>query len=200
MARNVIKDQQQRELRRNQILTAAASVFTKRGVAVAKISDIATEAGLSYGHVYNFFESKEEILTVLVQSSQERYTELLKEARVGSGTVIDKLRWLISQYMHSSRTGTMYWVVLQAQATEVLSPEEKEAIHRNVHLNRDLLADILRDGQAEGTIAEGNPVELATLLLTLFHNTAMWEYRGFGEPSDLVIDIMLRLVVNNPSK
>ena len=53
MARNVIKDQQQRELRRNQVLSAAASVFL-RGVAVAKISDIATEAGLSYGHVYNF--------------------------------------------------------------------------------------------------------------------------------------------------
>ncbi|MCM3203355.1 TetR/AcrR family transcriptional regulator [Paenibacillus illinoisensis] len=195
MARNVIKDQQQRELRRNQILSAAASVFTVRGVAVAKISDIATEAGLSYGHVYNFFESKEKILLALVQSSQERYTELLLEARGVSGTALDKLSWLIEQYLQKGSTSTNFWIVLQAQATEVLNPEEKAEINQKAQANRDLLADIIRDGQAEGTIVEGDAVELATLLLSLFQSTSIWGYRGFGEPSDQAADIMLRLVV-----
>lgn len=195
MARNVIKDQQQRELRRNQILSAAASVFTVRGVAVAKISDIATEAGLSYGHVYNFFESKEKILLALVQSSQERYTELLLEARGGSGTALDKLSWLIEQYLQKGSTSTNFWIVLQAQATEVLNPEDKAEINQKAQANRDLLADIIRDGQAEGTIVEGDAVELATLLLSLFQSTSIWGYRGFGEPSDHAADIMLRLVV-----
>ncbi|WP_153978629.1 TetR/AcrR family transcriptional regulator [Paenibacillus xylanilyticus] len=195
MARNVIKDQQQRELRRNQILSAAASVFTVRGVAVAKISDIATEAGLSYGHVYNFFESKEKILLALVQSSQERYTELLLEARGGSGTALDKLSWLIEQYIQKGSTSTNFWIVLQAQATEVLNPEDKAEINQKAQANRDLLADIIRDGQAEGTIVEGDAVELATLLLSLFQSTSIWGYRGFGEPSDHAADIMLRLVV-----
>ncbi|MGG4479922.1 TetR/AcrR family transcriptional regulator [Paenibacillus illinoisensis] len=195
MARNVIKDQQQRELRRNQILSAAASVFSVRGVAVAKISDIATEAGLSYGHVYNFFESKEKILLALVQSSQERYTELLLEARGGSGTALDKLRWLIEQYLQKGSTSTNFWIVLQAQATEVLNPEEKAEINQTAKANRDLLADIIRDGQTEGTIVEGDAVELATLLLSLFQSTSIWGYRGFGEPSDQAADIMLRLVV-----
>ncbi|WP_337031523.1 TetR/AcrR family transcriptional regulator [Paenibacillus illinoisensis] len=195
MARNVIKDQQQRELRRNQILSAAASVFSARGVAVAKISDIATEAGLSYGHVYNFFESKEKILLALVQSSQERYTELLLEARGGSGTALDKLRWLIEQYLQKGSTSTNFWIVLQAQATEVLNPEEKAEINQKAQANRDLLADIIRDGQTEGTIVEGDAVELATLLLSLFQSTSIWGYRGFGEPSGHAADIMLRLVV-----
>ncbi|MET3941863.1 AcrR family transcriptional regulator [Paenibacillus sp. PvP094] len=195
MARNVIKDQQQRELRRNQILSAAASVFSVRGVAVAKISDIATEAGLSYGHVYNFFDSKEKILLALVQSSQERYTELLLEARGGSGTALDKLRWLIEQYLQKGSTSTNFWIVLQAQATEVLNPEEKAEINQKAQANRDLLADIIRDGQTEGTIVEGDAVELATLLLSLFQSTSIWGYRGFGEPSGNAVDIMLRLVV-----
>lgn len=195
MARNVIKDQQQRELRRNQILSAAASVFSVRGVAVAKISDIATEAGLSYGHVYNFFESKEKILLALVQSSQERYTKLLLEARGVSGTALDKLSWLIEQYLQKGSTSTNFWIVLQAQATEVLNPEEKAEINQKAQANRDLLADIIRDGQSEGTIVEGDAVELATLLLSLFQSTSIWGYRGFGEPSDHAADIMLRLVV-----
>lgn len=195
MARNVNKDQQQRELRRNQILSAAASVFSVRGVAVAKISDIATEAGLSYGHVYNFFESKEKILLALVQSSQERYTELLLEARGVSGTALDKLSWLIEQYLQKGSTSTNFWIVLQSQATEVLNPEEKAEINQKAQANRDLLADIIRDGQAEGTIVEGDAVELATLLLSLFQSTSIWGYRGFGEPSDQAADIMLRLVV-----
>ncbi|GLX70245.1 TetR/AcrR family transcriptional regulator [Paenibacillus glycanilyticus] len=195
MARNVIKDQEQRELRRNQILSAAATVFAVRGVAVAKISDIAAEAGLSYGHVYNFFESKEQILLTLVVSSQERYTELLLEARGLQGTTVDKLRWLISQYLIKGRTSTHFWVVLQAQATEVLSAEEKAVILDKALYNRDLLADIISDGQAEGTIVEGDSIELATLLLSLFQGTSIWGYRGFGEPSDQAVDRMLRLVI-----
>ena len=131
----------------------------------------------------------------LVQSSQERYTELLLEARGVSGTALDKLSWLIEQYLQKGSTSTNFWIVLQAQATEVLNPEEKAEINQTAKANRDLLADIIRDGQSEGTIVEGDAVELATLLLSLFQSTSIWGYRGFGEPSDHAADIMLRLVV-----
>jgi len=55
-----------REARRDEILEAAKRVFAEKGFAGAKISEIAAEAGLSYGLVYHYFESKEAILIELV--------------------------------------------------------------------------------------------------------------------------------------
>ncbi len=44
--------------RRNQILAAAAKVFAEKGFHAATIKDIATEAGIAHGTIYNYFENK----------------------------------------------------------------------------------------------------------------------------------------------
>jgi len=43
--------------RRNQILEAAASVFAAKGFHPTTIKDIAKEAGIADGTIYNYFES-----------------------------------------------------------------------------------------------------------------------------------------------
>jgi AcrR family transcriptional regulator len=53
--------------RREQILRAAAAVFTERGYVPATISDIATAAGLAHGTIYLYFHSKAEIFETLVE-------------------------------------------------------------------------------------------------------------------------------------
>lgn len=50
------------EQRRAQILEAAAKVFAEKGFQQATISEIAAEAGVSEGTIYNYFRSKEELL------------------------------------------------------------------------------------------------------------------------------------------
>ncbi len=50
------------EIRREQILEAATSVFARFGVYKARMDDIVEEAGLSKGAVYWYFKSKDEIL------------------------------------------------------------------------------------------------------------------------------------------
>ena len=44
--------------RRNQILAAAAKVFAEKGFHAATIKDIAKEAGIAHGTIYNYFENK----------------------------------------------------------------------------------------------------------------------------------------------
>jgi TetR/AcrR family fatty acid metabolism transcriptional regulator len=51
--------------KRRQILDAAITVFANRGFHHCRVSDVAEEAGVAYGLVYHYFDSKEEILNTL---------------------------------------------------------------------------------------------------------------------------------------
>ncbi len=48
--------------RRNQILDAAAKVFAEKGFHPTTIKDIAAEAGIAHGTIYNYFENKTALL------------------------------------------------------------------------------------------------------------------------------------------
>ena len=51
--------------KRRLILDAAITVFARQGFHHCRVSDVADEAGVAYGLVYHYFDSKEEILNEL---------------------------------------------------------------------------------------------------------------------------------------
>jgi AcrR family transcriptional regulator len=60
--------------RRRQILDAAIRVFARQGFHACRVSDIAREAGVAYGLVYHYFDTKEGVLSELFD---ERWSLLL---------------------------------------------------------------------------------------------------------------------------
>ena len=53
------------EEKRRQILNAAVRAFAKKGYHASRVSDIAEEAGVAYGLVYHYFESKDAVLEAI---------------------------------------------------------------------------------------------------------------------------------------
>jgi TetR/AcrR family transcriptional regulator, fatty acid metabolism regulator protein len=51
--------------KRRIILDAAVRVFARQGFHTCRVSDIADEAGVAYGLVYHYFQSKDEVLDTL---------------------------------------------------------------------------------------------------------------------------------------
>lgn len=62
-----IGQQKNSEAKKQKILCAAAKLFLKNGYTQTKISEIATEAGVSGNTIFFFFESKEGVLADLVR-------------------------------------------------------------------------------------------------------------------------------------
>jgi TetR/AcrR family transcriptional regulator, fatty acid metabolism regulator protein len=60
--------------RRRQILDAAIRVFARQGFHRCRVSDIADEAGVAYGLVYHYFNSKDQVLNELFS---ERWSLML---------------------------------------------------------------------------------------------------------------------------
>ena len=52
--------------RKYQILNAAEQVFTKKGLDLARMDDIAEETGLSKGTLYLYFKSKDELIIAIL--------------------------------------------------------------------------------------------------------------------------------------
>lgn len=64
--------------RRDDIMAAAKKVFVRRGFHAATIADIAKEAGLAYGSIYWYFDSKDDLFQALITAE-----ELALRAHVG---------------------------------------------------------------------------------------------------------------------
>ncbi len=65
--------------RRKQILRAAVSVFAERGFHKTRISDIAKRAGVAYGLVYHYFESKEDLLSSVFEDNWSVFLKVLRD-------------------------------------------------------------------------------------------------------------------------
>src|SRR3546814_14379418 len=60
------------EKRRDQVLDAAEACFRREGFHAASVNRIAAEAGMSVGHLYRYFDSKDDIILALCERSEER--------------------------------------------------------------------------------------------------------------------------------
>jgi len=54
--------------RKRQILQAALEVFSRKGFGSATIPDIAAEAGVAVGTIYNYFSSKHELFVTVIKN------------------------------------------------------------------------------------------------------------------------------------
>lgn len=84
--------------RRRQILEAAVKVFAQKGFHASRVGDIAEEAGIAYGLVYHYFESKEDLLETIFRTT---WTEMLarvhevEEAKVPAAEAVRQVTALI---------------------------------------------------------------------------------------------------------
>lgn len=105
-----------RELTREKVLEAAATLFAARGYAATTIDDVAAAAEVSKGTVFYGFSSKEELFAATLDRGAHAVITLLNQARQG-------------------RRG---WEALSNQALAVLS-----AVDRRPDLGRLLVNELL---------------------------------------------------------
>jgi len=67
--------------RPTQILDAAVACFAKRGFHQASMHDISTEAGISVGLIYRYFQNKEAVIAAMADRHKQEIQEILERAR-----------------------------------------------------------------------------------------------------------------------
>ncbi|MCL6483725.1 MAG: TetR/AcrR family transcriptional regulator, partial [Janthinobacterium lividum] len=72
-------DPERANTRRKQVLDAAESCFSRRGFHGASMAEISKAAGMSAGHIYNYFDSKDAIIAAFVIQKMERVTNMIQD-------------------------------------------------------------------------------------------------------------------------
>jgi len=78
-----VRESVRREARgafRDAILAAAERVFTRGGFYAARMADVADEAGVGVGTLYNYFESKEVIFSAILERHHGELRERIERA------------------------------------------------------------------------------------------------------------------------
>jgi TetR/AcrR family transcriptional regulator, fatty acid metabolism regulator protein len=149
--------------KRRLILDAAIRVFARRGFHHCRVSDVADEAGVAYGLVYHYFDSKEEILNTLFL---ERWQIMLDAiAAIDAREELparEKLHLIASFIIDSYRH--------EPELMKVIIVEVTRSAHSfgRLHLEqiREAYAGIARiveSGRAEGSFKSDIPSEFAAM-------------------------------------
>ena len=80
-----------REARRAELVSAAATVFAQRGVANTAVSDIVKAAGIAQGTFYLYFDSKDDAVLAVVERMADAISENTAARIEAASSAVDKL-------------------------------------------------------------------------------------------------------------
>ena len=160
------------ELRRQQILDAAAACFSNRGFHPTTMQDICREADLSPGAVYRYFPSKESIIQAMCERGGNRNAGAIQEALQREGT-LEVLNFLIETFfieletLHShSECALNVELIAEAPRNEHV----RAWLTRNLHDARSMFMDLMQAGQEKGEIDPTLDVaSISQVMVALYH-------------------------------
>ncbi|MBP1993633.1 TetR/AcrR family transcriptional regulator [Paenibacillus eucommiae] len=170
MARNVERDAEFRERQRNNIMEKATQLFALSGLRGVRMQDIAQAVGITTANVYHYFSSKEELIREVITHSQTAFGEALTKLSEGSGTPWDKLVSIGSP--KENKKSYIVLLHLNIALSEALPEALKQQYKSRATENLRILSGIVAEGQRQGQIKAGDPMQMAAryvILLTGFN-------------------------------
>ncbi|UPK37618.1 TetR/AcrR family transcriptional regulator [Bradyrhizobium sp. 186] len=162
--------------KRGEILGAAIRCFTRDGFRGASTTDICAEAGISPGHLYHYFPSKEAIIEAMIDlglaRSAERFEKILVAPDVIEALLADieetSLRFRPAQILN-----------LDGLAEAARNPEFAKIIARHTEAVRRMWGDFLRQAQSQGRMDPGlDPDATADILIAIIDGSRAMPIRN----------------------
>ena len=150
--------------KRREILTAATRCFARDGLRGASISGICAEAGISPGHLYHYFESKDVILEAIVQAVLERTAEQFGQTVASSDALAALMAEMRQTKARNEDGGT--GLVLDMLAEAGRNPAVARLVQKHSRGMQHLLTEVLLAGQARGEIDPSLDAGAAAAILT----------------------------------
>jgi TetR/AcrR family transcriptional regulator, fatty acid metabolism regulator protein len=148
--------------KRRLILDGAVSVFARQGFHTCRVADIADEAGVAYGLVYHYFESKDEVLDTLFLERWQLLLAAIDEIDAQPITARDKLYSIASFIVDSYRHDRDLMKVIIVEVTRAANSFGQTHL-AEIRKAYDRIAEIVAAAQADGTFRESVSPQFAAL-------------------------------------
>jgi AcrR family transcriptional regulator len=192
-----------REFDHDDVLRIAFDQFWRNGVRGTSLADIAREAGVQRGSLYNAYGSKEALFLSAYERYASKYLGTLQKA-LGAGTLRQRLTAFFDLTIRNFRSGSPPRGCPTTRGLMELGAVEGEGLDENArkvfadlitHIT-ELVRDALLEGGRRGEF-KGDPEAAALHIITATRGLAVLE-RAFGDEAQLrkiaahTIDLVLR--------
>lgn len=178
------------ELRRSELVEAAAGVFADRGYDSTPVSELATQIGLAAGGIYHYFAGKEQLLIAicdqLVDPLLARARELIAEDRPPE----EQLRALVRLWVHHVVIHRDHMLVFQQERHAIEHGEQWRGVRRTRKDYERLVEDVL----ARAAPGLDRRIALSALLGMVNHTAQWFDERGrleYDVVADGYVDLLL---------
>ncbi len=151
------------DVRKNEILDAAETLFTRKGYARTTINDVLDMLGIAKGTFYYYFASKEALMEAVIARAIDHGIEAV-EAVVNESSLSaeDKLRLIVAAPSpDADRRDELAEELHQANSAELHLHSMVESVRRLA----PLITRVVEQGIAEGAFKTPYPKETVELLL-----------------------------------
>jgi AcrR family transcriptional regulator len=166
----VIGGQEHSAARRRDILAAARKVFGDGGYEAATMDDVAAQAGVAKGSLYNYFPSKQELFKQLFLEDQTilDYQAMLEADLPASRKLENMLDLWFAQLAEHKRTNRLvleYWATAAREEREGEMTATFQRVYSQWH---ELAMRLIEQGVAAGEFNAGlEPAMAASLIMAL---------------------------------
>jgi TetR/AcrR family fatty acid metabolism transcriptional regulator len=148
--------------KRRIILDAAVRVFARQGFHTCRVSDIADEAGVAYGLVYHYFQSKDEVLDTLFLERWGIMLEAIAEIDGRTVPARDKLHAIASFIVDSYRHDPELMKVIIVEVTRAANSFGAAHLGKITEAYRQIQG-IVEKAQRDGEFRETVTAEFAAM-------------------------------------
>jgi len=180
-----LPESEDRAAKVQRILEAAVRVFARQGFHQSTVAQVAREAGVADGTIYNYFRNKDDIL---IQFFAVRAAQVFARFRstVGQGeNALDKLRLLLRAHLEEFQRDPDMAVVYETETHQRRRLAE-EQIRSMAKTYQDILAEIIEQGQEEGLFRRNLYTGLVKRLVLGAVQETISSWLRSGRPYDLV--------------
>ena len=135
----------------HQILEAAIKVFARLGFHQSTVAQIAKEAGVADGTIYLYFKNKDDILVQFFNYKTKQVFDSFRTEVDRADSCTDKLRYLVRRHLEEFQRNRDMAIVYQVE-THQNSRLAEAQIREMSKMYRDLISEIIEQGQQEGSI------------------------------------------------
>lgn len=164
-----------KDLRRQQIIEAAAEVFGNSNFQDAAIAQIAERANVAEGTIYQYFKSKEDLFFAIPAEKTDEFCEEFDLHLEGIKDAFTKVRKLIWYYLYFFKTNPAYARSLMLEM-RVSKSFIKSKTYSGIKAFTEKVLDILKEGQDEGRIRKDTDIYIMRELVlgVLEHRVTWW--------------------------
>ena len=156
------------------IRQAAIRVFAREGFHRARMETIAHEAGVAVGTIYNYFESKRDVLLAVFEVEFEEQISFFEGLRKSGLSIPDQIAQILQGHFSLLRERTeLAQVLLQERFNPGEGFKEKLSnFHRKVV---ERIEALIQEGIDQGWVRSCDPRIIAPALFAVVQSIGSWE-------------------------